>query len=142
MKLLLSLLSVCVSFVLSAQSPDEKEVIAAVETLRQAMVDGNKSMLEGIAADELSYGHSSGVVEDKDTFVENIASGKSDFVSIDISDQTITLAGTNAIVRHKLSGTTNNNGTAGALNLSVLLVWQKQKGKWKLLARQAVRQQS
>ena len=41
-----------------AQSKDEKEVAARVETLRKAMQDADKSALENIAAEELSYGHS------------------------------------------------------------------------------------
>src|SRR6185436_3892021 len=137
--LLASILFVGLSLFSVAQSKDDKDVAAAVEMLRQAMVDGIKATLESITADALSYGHSSGIVEDKTAFVENIVSGKSDFVSITISDQTIRVEGPNAIVRHKLLGATNNNGTPGTLNISVLLVWQKQKGKWKLLARQAVR---
>jgi hypothetical protein len=35
---------------------------------------------------------------------------------------------------------TNDAGKApGEVNIKVLLIWQKQKGSWKLLARQAVR---
>lgn len=122
-----------------AQSKDETAVAAAVESLRKAMVDGDKAGLEKYSAPELSYGHSSGKVETKTEFVEAIASGKSDFVSIELSNQTIKLAGNAAIVRHVLTGATNDNGVAGNVKLSILTVWQKQKGEWKLLARQAVR---
>ena len=122
-----------------AQSKDEAAVIAAVESLRKAMVDGDKAGLQNITADQLSYGHSSGKVEDKASFVDNIVSGKSDFVTIDLTNQTITIAGDAAIVRHALAATTNDNGTPGSVKLNILLVWQKQKGTWKLLARQAVK---
>jgi len=122
-----------------AQSKDEAAVTAAVESLRKAMVDGDKAGLQNITADQLSYGHSSGKVEDKATFVDNIVSGKSDFVTIDLTNQTITVAGDAAIVRHALAATTNDNGTPGSVKLNILLVWQKQKGTWKLLARQAVK---
>lgn len=124
-----------------AQSKDEAAVATAVESLRKAMVDADKGNLEKYAAPELSYGHSSGKVETKAEFVEAIASGKSDFVSIDLSNQTIKMAGNTAIVRHVLTGATNDNGVAGNIKLAILTVWQKQKGEWKLLARQAVRVQ-
>ncbi|WP_428655141.1 nuclear transport factor 2 family protein [Runella sp.] len=122
-----------------AQSKDEAAVASAVEMLKKAMIDGKKEALENIAADDLSYGHSAGKVEDKAEFVRAIVSNESDFVTIDLTDQTIKIVGNNAIVRHKLTATTNNNGQPGTAKIAVLLVWQKQKGEWKLLARQAVK---
>jgi ketosteroid isomerase-like protein len=119
------------------QSNDKKQVEAAVEALKTAMVSGNRSQLQAIASPNLTYGHSSGLMEDKAAFVEALASGKSDFVSIELTDQTIKLDGDIALVRHNLSAQTNNNGTPGSTKLGVLLVWKKQQGKWKLLARQA-----
>jgi len=44
-----------------------------------------------------------------------------------------------AIVRHIFKAKTNDGGKPGEVNIRVLLIWQKQKGGWKLLARQAVR---
>lgn len=122
-----------------AQNKEEAAVTAAVENLRKAMIDGDKTGLQNLTADQLSYGHSSGKVEDKATFVDNIVTGKSDFVTIDLTNQTIAVAGDAAIVRHTLSATTNDNGKPGTVNLNILLIWQKQKGQWKLLARQAVK---
>lgn len=133
----IALIALCTSSM--AQKTDEESVKAAVEALRVAMVDANKSALENLTADDLSYGHSSGQIENKQEFVEKIATGKSDFVSINLEDQTIKVTGDAAIVRHKLKGETNNDGKPGTVSLSVLLVWQKQNGKWKLLARQAVK---
>lgn len=133
--LLVNLITVTVM----AQSKEETAVAAAVETLRKAMVDGDKTALEKIAATELTYGHSSGKLEDKAAFVEAIASGKSDFVSIDLTEQTITVSGDVAIVRHKLAAETNDGGKPGTVKLAILTVWKKQGKEWKLLARQAVK---
>jgi ketosteroid isomerase-like protein len=137
--LLLPSLMFLLSHFTSAQSSDEKEVTAAVESLRKAMIDGNESMLKDLTAEELSYGHSSGKVEDRASFVESLVSGKSDFKTIDLTEQTIKIAGSTAIVRHHLIAETSDGGKPGNPNLYVLLVWQKQKGKWKLIARQAVK---
>lgn len=122
---------------ISAQSADEKDVAAAVESLRTAMIDANKTTLENLTAEELTYGHSSGTMEDKAAFIEVIASGKNDYKSLELSAQTIILAGSTAIVRHKFVGEIVTNGNINAANLGVLQIWQKQKGKWKLIARQA-----
>jgi ketosteroid isomerase-like protein len=142
MKQLFSLLliSLLASGSISAQSKSEKAVAAAVETLRKAMVEGDRAALEKIAADGLSYGHSGGKVEDKATFVENIANGNSDFVTIDLTDQTIYVSGNTAIVRHKLTATTHDKGKdPGNVKIAILTVWQKEKKDWKMLARQAVK---
>lgn len=122
-----------------AQSKDETAVAAAVEQLRKAMIDGDRSALESIAAPQLTYGHSSGKLEDKAAFVEAIASGKSDFVTIDLTEQTIAVSGDVAIVRHKLAADTNDGGKPGKVNLAILTVWKKTGKEWKLLARQAVK---
>lgn len=124
---------------LNAQSKDEKGVADAVEKLRKAMVDGNKEALQSIVMDNLSYGHSGGHVEGKDEFVEKIVSGKSDFVTIDLTDQTINISGNTAVVRHKFEAKTNDSGKPGEVHLLVLLIFQKDHKQWKLLARQAVK---
>jgi ketosteroid isomerase-like protein len=137
------ILALVTIFVLSissyAQQGEEKEITAAVEKLRKAMVDGDEKSLTDLTAPELSYGHSSGKIEDQKTFVSRIVKGESDFKTIDITDLTVSVVGNAAIVRHKLVGEVSDNGNVSKPNLSVLLVWQKQKGKWKLLARQAVK---
>jgi ketosteroid isomerase-like protein len=123
----------------SAQTKDEKQVADAVEQLRKAMVDGDSAALTRLSSLSLSYGHSSGVVQDQKEFVSKIASGASDFVTIDLTEQKITISGDAAIVRHTLSASTNDGGKPGTVKLHVLTVWQKDQGKWKLLARQAVK---
>lgn len=138
-KLLLAIALMLFTTTMNAQSKSEKEVAEAVETLRKAMVDGNGAVLKDIAADALTYGHSSGKIEDKAEFVNTIATGKSDFVSIDLKDQTIQISNDVAIVRHTFFAKTNDGGKPGEVNLKILTVWQKQKGGWKLLARQAVK---
>jgi len=120
-----------------AQTAAEKEVAAAVETLTKAMIDANKTALENISSDALSYGHSSGKIQDKAAFVDAIVSGQSDFVTINLTDQTISVKDQTAIVRHKFSAQTNDGGKPGSVNIGVMQVWVKEKGKWILLGRQA-----
>lgn len=118
-----------------AQSKKETAVADAVKQLTEALLSGDRESLAAIAADELTYGHSSGTIEDKAAFVEAVASGKTDFTKIDISDQTISVVGKIALVRHKMSADLGEVH----VGLGILTVWAKQKGGWKLLARQAYR---
>jgi len=114
-------------------------VTAAAERLRVAMVDPTRDALNVLVADELSYGHSGGKVDTKQSFIDDLISGASDFVNITIADQTVKVAGDTAIVRHTLTAATNDSGKPGNVNLKILQIWQRQGGQWKLLARQAVR---
>lgn len=108
-----------------------------VNALRQAMIEGNGKILRDLSATQLSYGHSSGVMEDQTAFIEKISSGKSDFVTMDLTNQTISISGDTALVRHDLKADIKDGGIPNKIHLGILLVWQKQAGEWKLLARQA-----
>lgn len=106
---------------------------------REALIDAKQETLDKLTMEALSYGHSNGKVDDKKTFIEKIVSGQSDFVSIDITDETLYMSGKTAIVRHTLKARTNDGGNPGEVQLKVLMVWKKKGRSWKLLARQAVK---
>jgi ketosteroid isomerase-like protein len=137
--LFLLLLTISLGVRVTAQTKDEAAVAAAVEQLRKALLDPDKAALEHLTAPELSYGHSGGKIEDQVSFINALVSGTSDFVTIDLSQQTIKVVGKTAMVRHLLNGTNSDAGKPGVIKIAVLLVWVKQGNDWKLLARQAVK---
>ena len=120
------------------QSKEEK-VTAAVEALNNALVAADSNALVKLTTNELSYGHSSGKVEDQQAFIHNAVNGPFKFLSITATNQIITLAKRNAIVRHLFVGKATNNGAPADVKLTILQVWQKRGNAWKLLARQAVK---
>jgi len=129
------LLASVVSF---AQSGDEKAVAAAVEKIRVAIIGANEAELNKLTASVLTYGHSNGLLEDKKEFIRALTSEESKFTKIDLSEQTISISGDVALVRHKLIGETHNKGKEpGTVKLGVFMVWQKIKGNWLLIGRQA-----
>jgi hypothetical protein len=109
----------------------------SIQALNDAMIQADGKALRKLTANELSYGHSSGRVENQEEFINNLANGSSDFVSIDLQDQTISMVGNTAIVRHILSAKTNDSGKPGKVRIGVMLIWQKMDANWQLLARQA-----
>lgn len=138
-KLLFMISSLAIVLTISAQSKEESTVAAAIQMLNNAMVDADRIRLDALVSSALSYGHSSGLIEDKQAFIEKIVSGKSDFVSIILSEQTINVQGKTAIVRHILKAQTNDGGKPGEVQIKILQIWQKEGKSWKLLARQAVK---
>lgn len=133
------LLFLFTSFIMQAQSKDEQAVAAAVETLRKAMVDSDLKTLDQLTDKDLTYGHSGGNVQSKSAFLEAFSTGASDFVTIELSGQTIHVYGSTAVVRHTLTAQSNDGGKPGNVKIAVMTVWQKEKGGWKLIARQAVK---
>ena len=121
-----------------AQSADEKALAATVEKLRVAIIDANEAELKKLTSSGLSYGHSNGLLEDQKEFIRALVSQESKFTKIELTDQTIAISGDVALVRHKLFGDTHNKGKDPAqVKLGVLMVFQKVKGSWVLLGRQA-----
>ncbi len=136
--LILALFCLNITFI-HAQTADVIKVADTMETLRKAMIDPDKAVLEKITHEDLSYGHSSGLIETKAMFIEALTSNNSDFKTMDLTEQTVKVVGKTAIVRHKLMAETANKGVAATTKLNVLLIFTKVKGEWKLLARQAAK---
>ena len=122
-----------------AQSGEEAAVAEAIEKLRAAMLAADRGQLDALTAPQLSYGHSSGTVEDKARFIDVIAGKRTVYKSATQSDQSVGMAGDNAIVRHVLATETESEGRPGSARVGVMQVWQKEGGQWRLLARQAFR---
>ena len=121
------------------QSGREGKVATAVDELTKAMLHPDSGSLERLISEDVSYGHSSGLVQDKSEIIEGLTNGPFHFLTIDISDQTINAINDIAIVRQVLSTDYSDNGEKGTHKFGVLLVWHLEKGAWKLLARQAIK---
>lgn len=125
---------------LAQTNTDQATLAAAVDRLTKAMVARDKPVLEALSAPRLSYGHSAGRIETRQEFIDNLMTGPSQFRFINLSEQTIEVVGTDAIVRHLMVGETQNReGAVTPIRIGVLQVWKKDGADWKLFARQAYR---
>lgn len=123
----------------SALNNEEKEVALAVTKLINLLKNPDLVGLQNMIHPLLSYGHSSGKIEDKNGFIENLINGNSDFVEIEIKNQTIIIVGQTAVVRHQLEASIFDNATPSNIKLNIITTWVKTKKGWKLLARQAIK---
>lgn len=121
----------------NVDSKEETAVTNRVEAFRKALIDPETSQLKELTSKDLSYGHSSGVLQNQEVFIEKLLNKESDFVTIEFQNQTIQLTGDVAIVRHNLAAHTKDSGVEKDIKIGNVLVWQKQKDKWVLIARQA-----
>ena len=140
-KYIIAFVLVLISFSNYAQtksvSKEEAAVANRVEAFRKALIDPTKNNLKALTSKDLSYGHSSGVLQNQDVFIEKLLNKESDFVTIEFQNQTIQITGDVAIVRHNLAAHTKDSGVEKDIKIGNVLVWQKQKGKWVIIARQA-----
>jgi ketosteroid isomerase-like protein len=137
-------LSVAFAFVLAAPtafaaSPGEKAVLAALDAYKDAMVKQDRAALEKVFHAELSYGHSSAMVESKAQAIPHIVDG-SGWEAIEFSDTTVRVKGNLALVNGKTDMHQRNKGKPTTISkLVVLTVWLKGPQGWQMIARQAVR---
>jgi ketosteroid isomerase-like protein len=118
-----------------AATDNEEAVKQAVEALRNAIIAQDRTTLETLAAEQLSYSHSDAHLEDKAKFINAIMTRKAVFKSLEFPELTIAIAGNNAIVRHLWVSESELDGKVTNTKIGVLQVWQKQGSSWKLLAR-------
>jgi ketosteroid isomerase-like protein len=116
---------------------DADAVAQAVERMRVAMVGSDGATLGSLVENDLTYGHSSGKLEDRAAFLKAL-DGTHAFQSIALSNQTVKVDGDNAWVRHVFDSVNNlADGKTSTAHIGVLQVWKKHPDGWRLFARQA-----
>jgi hypothetical protein len=122
-----------------AASPGEKAVLAALEGWKTAMLEKDRAALEKIFHADLSYGHSSAMVETRAQAIPHIVDGAG-WEAIDLADTTVRLQGNAAIVNGKVDMHQRNKDKPTTISkLIMLTVWVKGPAGWQMIARQAVR---
>ena len=120
---------------------DEDAIAKNLETFRAAQAAGKAEGLASICAEELSYSHSNGAVDDKATLLAGITNANYKWTSLEYKNPTIRVVGPAAIVRFNFVGEQEftADGKKVPQNLHILMNWQKQGTEWKLLSRAATR---
>lgn len=119
---------------------DEDAIAKNVETFRAAQAAGKADAIAPLLAEELSYSHSSGSVDDKAKLLSGIANANYKWTSLEYRNPTIRVVGPAAIVRFNFVGEQEfADGKKTPQNLAILMNWQKQGNDWKLLSRSATR---
>lgn len=118
----------------------EQEVLKNVKELNEAVfITKNAAALEKLLDDKVTYGHSSGKVEEKSVMIRNAVSSTMTYPDFRIDSISVVVENNTAVVRHLIRSKTLDKGVDGTLNLGILLVFVNEKGTWKLIARQAVK---
>ena len=115
---------------------DTAAVAQALETYRTGLLHSDKQALTALCADQLTYGHSSGKVQNKAEFIAGATDPAVKWPTITFNGTVNQMAGSNATSRFIFTGENVRDGKTSPVKFGTLIVWQKQGGKWRMLARQ------
>ena len=123
----------------SAAFAQEAELRAAERKWSGAIVAKDGAALERILGDGLIYAHSTGVIDNKKTYIAKVTSGKQLYKGAEHKDDTIKIYGSTAIVHsHMRMHGINQNGNFDD-QLMVLHTWIKTAAGWQLVAHQTTK---
>jgi hypothetical protein len=131
----------CIAFLgATAQSKDETKLIEKTYLLSHTVFGSKDSVtLETLFAKQATYGHSHGKLQTRKEAIDGACHNQSAYSDTAVSNISVIVEGKTAIVRYLFKANENKkDGTVVPLDFSMMLVWIKEKGDWKLMGRQAV----
>jgi ketosteroid isomerase-like protein len=138
-RMLLAILLLPVLALTAVAATPEDEVRAADARRIAAMVDGDVAALGSLLADDLTYTHSSGQVENEEQFLAAISSGKLDYESIVPSDVQVRIYGNTAVMTGRADIKVKVQGNPAAFGSRFTSVWVKGDAGWRMVAWQSTR---
>ena len=117
----------------------EQQVLQAEKDRFAAMVKGDRAALEKLLADDLTYTHSTALLESKEQFLKSVTSGNIDYVSIVPSeaDWKIRVNGNTAVVNGVAAVNVIDTGKDRKIRIRFTTVQGNRGGAWQLLAWQS-----
>ena len=123
-------------------TPDNLRAIAAARAADEERIaatkSGDRSRLDAIFSDDLVYGHSSGVVDSKASYMDTLVSKRTVYESFDYQQRDFKVAGPGVVIMSGRVFIKARNATGRSDNdLIFLAVWREEKGQWRFLGWQS-----
>lgn len=136
MKPAILIIAGAISLLAADLNPDARQVMAAMESFKKAMIGRDGPALDRLLTSDLMYTHSAGKVETKAEFMQSITSGKSITQKLEFTDPVVRVYGNTALVRGRVDLW---HSPTNIVHMDVLHVWVKSQGEWRMVARQATK---
>lgn len=131
---------VACSFHLFAQNESEKgEVMMKLLLLKTALVAKDSVTLSKVLADDVTYGHTNGLIQSKAELIHSVMTGEQDYKSIDPTKMNIRIFDKTAVVNMDSRIVLNYNKQSMQIDMKITFVWINKHNDWQLEARQAVK---
>jgi hypothetical protein len=115
----------------------EATVLSAQAARFRAMIAGDATALARLLAEELTYTHTTGRVENRQEFLAAIRSGALRYHAIDPHDVVVTLVNDAAVVVGRVTIHAELDGREARVTARFTEVHQLRRGEWRLLAWQS-----
>ena len=102
----------------------------AIDSLRQAMISGDRIGLGKWASESLMFGHASGRFETRQEYIEHLV--KKPYTEIALREQRVMLVDDLAIVHQAVRRARDQ----GPERVKEMAIWRLENGQWVLVARQ------
>ena len=123
----------------TAQSKQEKDVIALSSAKFKWIVSKNIDSLNYVLDERLTFIHSNGWMQTKKELIEDLQSGKLNYVSIEVASATARVYPKSAVVTGRRAFTFTMDGKTNTIQLAYTETYVLQKREWKLASRHANR---
>lgn len=142
MKKFLFVLFVILTLKTTAQtvfSAEQSQVMMKMLSLKNSLIGKDSVEMMNLLANEVTYGHTNGLIQTKPQLIRDVMNGVQDYQSIEPSNMGIRIYENTAVVTMNSKVTMNYQGKPLEMNMFVTLVWIKNNNDWKLVARQSVK---
>ena len=116
----------------------ETQLRSAEQQRCAAMIAGDVTALGDLLDARLQFHHATGAVDDKPAYLAKMAAGRIQYVTIDWSEERVTMLGPDAaMLTGRMATAVRVEGDAKRLDNRVLTVWSRSGGVWRMLAFQS-----
>ena len=118
------------------------DVVKAAELKRfEAAQKSDLDALGQLLADDLTYTHSTGVLETKAVFLDSLKSGKLQFKKIEPADLQVRVYATTAVINGTAKISVVSEGQPKDVHIRFTDVWVSHAGRWQMVAWQSTKLQ-
>lgn len=133
------ILALALTAAVAAQTAAEKQMLKLEQQWVEALTKADTTALERIYHNDLTYTHSSGVVDTKASYLAGLKSGNIKYLSLDRDEIKVSLYGNTALVTCRAEIKLLNKEQPVSLTVRLLHVYIRQGGRWQMVAHQSTR---
>ncbi len=123
----------------AALADSAADVLAADKSWATAIQKMDYPALEKMLAEELVYTHSSGLIDTKKQYIDNLKTGAQKYNQVDHVDPKVQVHGSTAVLTTGLKMDTTTKGVNQKAMFRLIHVWVKKGGTWQMVAHQTTR---
>lgn len=115
------------------------DVIAAETARADALIRADYDAVERLLGDDLTYTHSTSVLDTKAAFLESLRSGRLRYQQVQHEEPKVRVLGDVGIINSTVRIVAVNRGQENRNHLRVTIVYAKRDGRWQMVAWQSTR---